>query len=524
MMKQEGAVHPLDGGEDFGQSDVSAINRTSASRRLGGRWVTHGHAWRWLALVTAGLILLGVLTVGLLEPLSLRRFPDVIPTDQPLATALGTDQAGALRFVIPVALAFAVFALAVWLAVGIAGRAAFALVLAGTLASSAVLLPINPVGAQDIYHNIADARTAWIYGDNPTVIPPNGYVGDPIVARVPAWQDFPSVYGPVWYIVSGLPLPFAGDDLWANVLGQKALTAAFLFATTLLVMLAAGRIRPGGAAAAGVLVGWNPLLQFETAGNAHNDVVMVAFAVAALYAVTRRWWLAVFPLLALSVATKYVLILLGPVLLVWLLRRRDVPRRQVGLSLLLGAAVGALVYVPFFTGADTLDAVRRQTGYNTSSPSALLDAWLWTRVTFDPVESSKLMKLIVVPPFLAAYGWLLWRIPRDAGLVALVRACYWAVFLLLVIATWWFWPWYLLFLVPLGALLPGSRTGITALVFSAAAMLMYTAYFWLLYNDGMVLQAATAATAFLPPVLVALTPRLRRRPRAAQPVGALAGD
>src|SRR5438105_15533269 len=102
-------------------------------------------------------------------------------------------------------------------------------------------------------------------------------------------------------------------------------------------MLTAARIRPGAALAAGVLVGWNPLLQFETAGNAHNDIVMVFFALLAVYAITRRWWLLVFPLLALSVAAKYVLILLGPLLLLWMWRRGDIPRRTILLSLGLGA-------------------------------------------------------------------------------------------------------------------------------------------------------------------------------------------
>jgi hypothetical protein len=35
-------------------------------------------------------------------------------------------------------------------------------------------------------------------------------------------------------------------------------------------------------------------------------------------------------------------------------------------------------------------------------------------------------------------------------------------------------------------------------------MLMYAAYFWLLYGGGVRLQAATATVAFLPPVLIGL--------------------
>jgi hypothetical protein len=251
---------------------------------------------------------------------------------------------------------------------------------------------------------------------------------------------------------------------------------------------------------------------------------MLFFALAALYAVTRRRWVADFPLLALSVAAKYMLIVLGPVVLVWMLKRHDVPRRWVLLSLALGVMVGAGVYVPFFAGEQTLAVFRRQSSFNTSSPSALLDALLWTRLALAPETASLIMKLIVTPVFLLAYSVLLWRMPRDAGVVALVRGGFWSVFLLLVIATWWFWPWYLLWLVPLGALLPAGRPALIAGVFSATAMAMYIPYFWLLYGDGVVLQAATAGTAFLLPVLLTITPRLRRRPAAREPLGAVAAD
>lgn len=461
---------------------------------------------------------------GLLLPLARWRQPDVIATDQPLATAFGATVPGALRFAAAVGIAFAAFALALLAArPGRAGgRAAMAIVLTGTLLFSLTLLPINPAGSHDVYHNVADARTVWRYHANPLVLPPNAFPDDPFYPYVPAWQDFPSVYGPVWYAISALTVPLAGDGLWANLLAQKLIAVAFLVGTTALAMLTAGRIRPGATVTAGVLVGWNPLLLFETAGNAHNDIVMVFFALAALYAVARRWWVAVFPLLALSVASKYVLVLLGPVLLIWMLRRRDVPHRQVALSLLLGGVVGAAVYAPFFAGADMLAAFQRQSSFNTSSPGSLLHAVLMARFGLDEAEALRTVKLIVVPLYLTAYMLLLARIPADPGLVTLIRTCFWAVFLLLVIATWWFWPWYLVFLVPFGALLPGSRPARVGTLFALAAMLMYIPYFWLLNGNWLLHHALTAATAFLPPLLVALAPRLSRH--ATQPLGSLAGD
>ena len=479
---------------------------TAAPARRSGWWALHAPSGRLLALAGSGLLLELVLLLGFLRPLQIRRHPTVVPTEQPLVTVLGADLGGALRFAVPVLCAFAAFAAALWLARGVAGRAALSLVLGGTVLFSLTLLPTNPVGAHDVYHNVADARTLWVYGDNPTVVPPNAHPDDPFFPHVPAWQDYPSVYGPLWYVLSGAPLPLAGDRLWPNVLGQKALTALFLLGTTALAMLTAARLRPGTAVAAGVLVGWNPLLQFETAGNAHNDVVMVCFALAALYALTRRWWPAVFPLLALAVAVKHVLVLLGPVLLVWLLCRRDVPRRRVALSLALGAVVGAAVYAPFLADADTLAGFRREADdfHITSSPGALLHTWLWMRLHLDLAQAATVMKVVLISPYLAAYVLLLRRIARNGDLTALVRTAFWALFLFLLVVKWWFWPWYLLWLAPVAALLPGSRPALLAVVFSATAMLMYVPYEWLLYEDRLLLHGAITATTFLLPALLAL--------------------
>jgi hypothetical protein len=440
--------------------------------------------------------------LGFLRPLAYWVHPWVIPSNRPLADALRTDWYGALRFIAPVVLAFLLYGVAVWLARGLAGRRALVGVLGAGAVFAAIFLPINPVGAQDIYHNVFDARIVWKYGDNPNVVPPAAYEGDPLLPSVVAWSDFASVYGPVWYAVSGVGYAIGGDSLRANVYGQKLLAAAFLLGTALLAALTAERIRRGTGVAAAVAVAWNPLMLFETAGNAHNDIVMVSFAVAAFYALASRRWLWVFPLLALSVATKFVLVLLGPLMLVWLLRRPDVPRRQILLSLALGALVGVAVYVPFFQGMDTIETIRRQSGYNTSSPSALLDALLVRWGGMDPLASSRLMKRIVVPVFLVLYAWHGWRLRGD--LAALVERSYLLLFLLLLLATWWFWPWYVLWVVPLAAMVPRRGTAWLGLLFSASAMLMYAPYFWLLYGDGVILQAATAAVAFLPPVLAGL--------------------
>jgi hypothetical protein len=477
---------------------------TTLTRPARRAWSAEGQRARLLGLAGAGLALELVLVVGLLIPFNVRALPDVVRDPAYMAVALGMNWSGALRYIVPVLGASAAFAAAWWVARGVAGRRAALLVLGGTTLFSATMLPVHPLGSSDVYHYVAGARTLWVYGENPSAVPPSAHPDDPWFRHLWVWQNVATDYGPVWYLIAGVPLAFVDEGLWPNVIGQKALSAAFLLGTTALVMLTAARLRPGTAAAAGVLVGWNPLLQWETAGNAHNDIVMAFFGAAALYAVVRRWWVAVFPLLFLSVASKYTLVLLGPVLLIWLLRRRDVPKRDVVDSLAIAGLMGAIALVLFYREADVIGHFTRHSTYMTSSAGAVAATVMSELYGLDFSTAATLVKRVTVPLYLVTYAVVLWRIPSNPSMASLVRACVWTIFLLLVLMQWWFWPWYLLWLVPLAALLPGGRTGQVALAFSCTSLLMYAPFFWLTYENLLLQQVLSAAVAFALPVWLAL--------------------
>lgn len=491
------------------------------------RW--SGYRARLCAPRNATRLLLGVgvlfglvLLAGLVLPLSIPANPRVFPEPAPPAIILGRGWSGALRLALPLVLLLALFVAALAAAARACGRRAALVVLAGTALFSVALLPMNPVAAGDVFHNVSDARTLWVHGRDPAVYPPDAFPNDPFLKNVATWRSTPSAYGPLWYDISGLPLPLAGTSLWPNVLGQKLIMAALLFAATLLAMKLAERTG-ANAVLAGVLVGWNPLLQWETAGNAHNDVLMVAFALGALLAVTRRRsWLLVFPLLALSIASKSVLVVLGPVLLVWMLRQRRTPWRRIALSLALGAAVLAVVYAPVFEGIDTILALNREAGHVTSSPGAIAHVLIWEQFNINGVRILHGMQLVLYPIFAVAFGVLLWRIPRDADAAALLRASFWTVFLVMVLLTWWFMPWYLFWLVPLAAPLRSTRLRTVAVAFSAGALLVYVPHMWLLGTHPVLFEGTEAAVVFLPALAAALLPLPRRRARSVQTAALLA--
>jgi len=222
------------------------LDRRAASAEEAGGLAHFFDSDQFIALATLALLALmteGVLVV-FLRRLSLKRYPHVLLSNEPVAMALGITERGFTWFVLALgALAFGyILAYAVALRVpdprwGLAAIGAAALFVV-------TMIPVFPGGAHDVYHNVVDARTLWLYHQDPISTPPNVHPNDPLVKQLAFWQDLTSSYGPVWYIVSGAPLPFTGDSLVRNVVGQKLLVSVFLLGTLTLVYLIVRDRRP----------------------------------------------------------------------------------------------------------------------------------------------------------------------------------------------------------------------------------------------------------------------------------------
>ena len=189
---------------------------------------------------------------------------------------------------------------AVW---GPQGRGAPPLALFGFPALFVLALAwMYPLWSADLFHYQADARTFWVFGDNPLTVPPTAH---PYPLNN-LWPDMPSPYGPIWTLLTGVPTLVSGDHLLAGLIGLKLLSGAFLLGCAWLLYDLVARVRPGWEATAVVLLAWNPFMLFRAVGSGHNDPVMMFFALLALRWTWERHWLSVFPALALSVLVKYV--------------------------------------------------------------------------------------------------------------------------------------------------------------------------------------------------------------------------
>src|SRR5205807_367815 len=116
------------------------------------------------------------------------------PDGAPMVTILGRTRTGALEFAVPALLLLGLYAAAVWLAPRVRGRPATAVALLAPVLFALTLLPVFPGGTQDIFHNVADGRLLWRYGDNPTLLPPIAHPEDAFYPHLFGYVDLTSAY------------------------------------------------------------------------------------------------------------------------------------------------------------------------------------------------------------------------------------------------------------------------------------------------------------------------------------------
>jgi hypothetical protein len=409
------------------------------------------------------------------------------------------------------------------------GRAYFAALGAAALVFNLTLLLMYPTGAADLFDQIFRARELAVYGKNPFVFAPNNpiFAEDPFRPFVGGWAGTTSPYGPAWESLAALTSKLAGDDLWRNILYFKGLVILAYAGAAALIYATLRRTRPEWAARGLLFFAWNPLLLWETAGNGHNDMVMILFTVLALYllAAPGRLPLLAPVALALAALSKFVPALLLPLALVALWRMRQAPvgapraARAAGRvagaqAALLGLAgfllTSALVYAPFWAGPRTIGALARQDLFTASLANSLKDTLL-ERFGVDEAQAMDLARsaatLIVGVTVVGCALWLLYVTrgrARNDVLDATYSAAYTVFFVYLVFGTLWFQPWYQGWLIALTPLTARLATGKRTLVMNAGGVANYFVWDFLVlwnYSWGSVIQWTSALTVNLPVLL-----------------------
>lgn len=318
----------------------------------------------------------------------------------------------------------------VWLnATSIRRRLVYGLI--GALLALFTLAP--PLLSLDIFSYLSYSRLAADGLDPYEFAPVDLGADDEIGSRVEDFSETPSVYGPVFTL---LTRPLGGLGGGSGIWALKLLALASIAVVAALTARLA-RLRGVEPAEAAAFVALNPIVLVHLVAGAHNDGLMVAIALAGILAILTARTASGGAALVAAAATKSAGALYAPFALAGTSERG----RLLTGFLAAGVATAAVALAWFggsVTEALSVAGDNQQTISRWSVPGTL------SRITTIDVD-------LIRPLFAIGYGilvlWLLRWVLRGADWV---RASGWAAFGLLV-ATAWMVPWYLIWLLPIAA-------------------------------------------------------------------------
>jgi hypothetical protein len=337
---------------------------------------------------------------------------------------------------------------------------------------NAVLLPMYPADAADIYDNIIRGRISAVYGLNPFHNVPSQIRNDPFF-YLSAWHDVPSAYGPAWEAIASLTSRVVGNDYMANVVGFKIVGVLGYLLTALFIGLTLREIAPRRLMLGVYLYAWNPFVVYLTGSGGHNDTVMTALMLLSVYCLVRRWYAASTLSALLGALVKFIPVLMIPIIAVVALRelRGSARVRYVVVTAVAGALLLVASYGPYWTGLQTLSIERRGSMY-TGSAATLLRQFLSPVYdgrldeAFNTPNTNTLLQRIALA-LLAVFSITqvidVWE-SRDR--LQPIRAITAILLFYLLVSCLWFQSWYLAWVIPLAALLDNNPTRRLILYFS----------------------------------------------------------
>jgi hypothetical protein len=372
-------------------------------------------------------------------------------------------------------------------------RPTLALIVLFWLVSCAELFLASPAGeSHDIFDYVFRGRMMTEIGANPLAETPITF-RRMAYFRYLAWHSNVDTYGPLWemasYAVSlGVRTALAALGGWASTqpsCPQSAdscrILVAYVSGYRLLAVLLSGlsgwliytmlrRNRPQLALAGLLTWLWNPLLVISSALGGHNDALMMVLLLLVLWLLQRRLWLLALLALLLAGHVKLTALALTPAVGLWVVRQIG-----WGRGLLTGLVAGGiglalswLLYAPFDGWGTLPQMLYERSIFFANSIWRVFFRLAYVHAGWDYATawrlSVQLPTYLFVALSLIAPFWMLgflprrwrqemdWRDDRLLWRVVLVVSL-----LYLLLGSFWFQHWYVVWVLAPAALLPNSR-------------------------------------------------------------------
>ena len=333
-----------------------------------------------------------------------------------------------------------------------------------------LVLLAPPLLSTDVFSYQAYGRMWEIYGANPYLNGPHVLFYDQLYPYIGAkWVNTPTSYGPLFTLLSLLLSNLSGNAnvaIAASALAYKAIATLACLGTIALLWNAA-RLRGLNPVRAVALFALNPLVVLYGVGGGHNDLLMLLFTTAGIYALLSRRERTSGALVAIGAGIKLTALLLLPFALVSGVEKGASRRRR---SILVGAAatsaaIGLVGFVVFGTGEfnllSTLRTVQQEGDWH-SIPGFLSEGLGLGGV-------SRITGLVLGLIFVVVFVWLVRRVWQNK--MDWIDGAGWATFAMLLTASSLL-PWYVAWLLPLVGLCTDRRLWRYSLVLTGWMLLI----------------------------------------------------
>lgn len=160
-----------------------------------------------------------------------------------------------------------------------------------------------PAFSYDIFNYVMTAKLVTLYHENPYLVMPIEFLGDPMLAFMHL-ANMTTPYPPFWIMFTLIPSFLAKGNILMNIFLFKLLIVAFYLGLVSLI----GKINRQGI----VFFAFNPLVLIEVLVSGHNDIAMMFFALLGFYLFFHKRKILSLVSLLVSAGIKYVTIVLLP--------------------------------------------------------------------------------------------------------------------------------------------------------------------------------------------------------------------
>lgn len=371
-------------------------------------------------------------------------------------------------------------------------RTAVMVVVGGWLASSAALLGAYPGESLDIFEYLFRGRMLVEFGTSPLVTAPVAFKLRPFYNSI-TWRGQVDTYGPLWEYASAVVawsvhyLAGRADSLIAYVVGYRLLAIGLTGLCAVMIAAIVSPTNPDRVPAALLAWLWNPLVLITTAIGAHNDMIMILALLIAFWLFQRQRWVGGVLALLLAAHVKLTALLILPIVALWLVRRCGWLRamQSSALALALCIPLSWLLYAPLGGWVTLRRMLQERARLLINSPADLVYRMLQERFGWAEIDAWRVTTIgATLLFFVVAAGVLIWfwaqsraskaegqpqrpgaqSLARDPGSdVLLWRGSAALTLTYLLIGSFWFQHWYVLWLLAPVVVLPASRWALTLL-------------------------------------------------------------